>query len=34
MKKLLIVFSIIGFIFAEGKIGGVTYFDFSSKDKT
>ena len=33
-EKILIVFSIIGFIFAEGKIGGVTYFDFSSKDKT
>ena len=29
MKKILIVFSIIGFIFAEGKISGVTYFDFS-----
>jgi len=34
MKKLLMVLSIIGFIFAEGKISGVTYFDFSSNDKT
>jgi len=33
MKKILIVFSIIGFIFAEEKIGGVTYFNFSSNDK-
>ena len=32
MKKLLMVLSIIGFIFAEGKIGGVTYFDFSATD--
>ena len=32
MKKLLIVFSIIGFIFAEGKISGVTYFDYSATD--
>ena len=30
MKKLLIVLSIIGFMFAEGKIGGVTYFDYYS----
>jgi len=30
MKKLLMVLSIIGFIFAEGKISGVTYFDFSA----
>ena len=30
MKKLLIVLSIIGFMFAEGKISGVTYFDFSA----
>ena len=32
MKKLLIVLSIIGFMFAEGKISGVTYFDFSATD--
>ena len=32
MKKLLMVLSIIGFIFAEGKISGVTYFDFSASD--
>ena len=32
MKKLLIVLSIISFMFAEGKIGGVTYFDFSATD--
>ncbi len=32
MKKLLMVLSIIGFIFAEGKISGVTYFDFSATD--
>ena len=33
MKKILIVLSIIGFIFAEGKIGGVTYFDYSNTEK-
>ena len=33
MKKLLVVFSIIGFMFAEGKISGVTYFDYSATDK-
>jgi len=32
MKKLLIILSIIGFMFAEGKISGVTYFDFSATD--
>ena len=32
MKNILIVLSIIGFMFAEGKIGGVTYFDFISSD--
>ena len=32
MKKILIVLSIIGFMFAEGKISGVTYFDFSATD--
>ena len=32
MKKLLMVLSIIGFMFAEGKISGVTYFDFSATD--
>ena len=30
MKKILLVVSITGFMFAEGKIGGVTYFDYSS----
>ena len=34
MKKILIVLSIIGFMFAEGKIGGVTYFDFSVTDSS
>jgi len=34
MKKLLIVLSIIGFMFAEGKISGVTYFDFSVTDSS
>ena len=34
MKKLLMVISIIGFMFAEGKIGGVTYFDFSVTDSS
>jgi len=34
MKKLLFVLSIIGFIFAEGKISGVTYFDFSVTDSS
>ena len=29
MKKILLVVSITGFMFAEGKIGGVTYFDYS-----
>ena len=33
MKKILIVLSIIGFMFAEGKIGGVTYFDYSNTEK-
>jgi len=32
MRKLLIIFSIIGFIFAEGEISGVTYFDYSATD--
>jgi len=32
MKKILIILSIIGFMFAEGKISGVTYFDFSATD--
>jgi len=32
MKILLIILSIIGFMFAEGKISGVTYFDFSATD--
>ena len=32
MKKILLVVSITGFMFAEGKIGGVTYFDFISTD--
>ena len=32
MKKLLMVLSIIGFMFGEGKISGVTYFDFSATD--
>ena len=32
MKKILLVVSITGFMFAEGKIGGVTYFDFISPD--
>jgi len=32
MKKILLVVSITGFMFAEGKIGGVTYFDFISSD--
>ena len=32
MKKILLVVSITGFMFAEGKIGGVTYFDFISID--
>ena len=34
MKKILLVVSIIGFMFAEGKIGGVTYFDFSVTDSS
>ena len=33
MKKILIVLSIIGFMFAEGKIGGVTYFDYSNTEE-
>ena len=32
MKKILLVVSITGFMLAEGKIGGVTYFDFISSD--
>jgi len=32
MKKILIILSTICFIFAEGKISGVTYFDFSTTD--
>ena len=32
MKKILMVLSIIGLMFAEGKISGVTYFDFSATD--
>ena len=32
MKKILFVLSTTGLMFAEGKIGGVTYFDFSSSD--
>ena len=34
MKKILLVVSITGFMFAEGKIGGVTYFDFSVTDSS
>ena len=34
MKKILMVLSIIGFMFAEGKISGVTYFDFSVTDSS
>ena len=33
MKKILLVVSITGFMLAEGKIGGVTYFDYSSTEK-
>lgn len=33
MKKILLVVSITGFMFAEGKIGGVTYFDYSNTEK-
>ena len=33
MKKILLVISITGFMLAEGKIGGVTYFDYSSTEK-
>ena len=33
MKKILLVLSITGFMFAEGKIGGVTYFDYSNTEK-
>jgi len=33
MKKILLVVSITGFMFAEGKIGGVTYFDSSAQKK-
>jgi len=32
MKKLLFVFSIVGLMFAEGKLNGVIYFDFISTD--
>ena len=32
MKKILFILSITGLMFAEGKIGGVTYFDFVSED--
>ena len=34
MKKLLMVLIIIGFMFAGGKISGVTYFDFSVTDSS
>ncbi len=34
MKKILLVVSITGFMFAEGKIGGVTYFDFISTEES
>ena len=34
MKKILLVVSITGFMFAEGKIGGVTYFDYSNTEKS
>jgi len=33
MKKILLVVSITGFMFAEGKIGGVTYFDYSNTEE-
>ena len=33
MKKILLVVSITGFMLAEGKIGGVTYFDYSNTEK-
>ena len=33
MKIILLVVSITGFMFAEGKIGGVTYFDYSNTEK-
>mgnify|MGYP006221918671 CR=1 FL=1 len=33
MKKILLVVSITSLIFAEGKIGGVTYFDYSNTEK-
>ena len=32
MKKILFVLSITGLMIAEGKIGGVTYFEFISAD--
>ena len=34
MKKTFILLSIISCIFAEVKLGGVTYFDFSANDET
>jgi len=34
MKKILLVVSITGFMFAEGKIGGVTYFDYSYTEES
>ena len=33
MKRILLLVSITGFMFAEGKIGGVTYFDYSNTEK-
>ena len=33
MKKILLLVSITGFMFAEGKIGGVTYFNYSNTEK-
>ena len=33
MKKILLVVSITSLMFAEGKIGGVTYFDYSNTEK-
>jgi hypothetical protein len=34
MKRILLLVSITGFMFAEGKIGGVTYFDYSNTEET
>ena len=33
MKIILFVLSLVGLMFAEGKLNGVTYFDYTNTEK-